>query len=176
MPARKTLIGPLSLVYIGPGPLLDEDLDEDVLKRIVARRSQGGFFEFNQPKTFVACRRSYEPSAPFTVTFSLTFKDAHDDVIKLARGIQIADDTDADDPPGSATYCILLIGPHRSTKRNYLIPRCQTVNPVTDNFQKKASYSQSIQFSMEGVDVNDPPYYRDTVAELVELMGDRSPL
>lgn len=174
---KRSLVGPLSRIYVGPGPMSDEDLEDNVLKRIIATRTKGGFLTVEQPKQFVAVRRSYLPSGAAVLNFNLTFQDALEDVIKLAKGIQISDDTNINDPAGSATYTMLLIGPHPNLlTRNYLIHACQTVSPITDNFEKLSPYNQPITFSYQEVDPNLPMYSQGTAAELAALLAGRSPI
>lgn len=154
----------------------DEDLDDNVLKRVIASRTKGGFHNLDTPKQFAACVNGYIESGPSVLTFTLTFREALEDVVKLARGIHISDDTDINDPPGNAKYTLLLLGPDLSSRRNYLIPCCQTLNPITDNFEKRTSYNQTINFAWQEADPNIQLEYMGTAAELKTILGARSPI
>lgn len=80
------------------------------------------------------------------------------------------------DDPGNQRYTLLCVSNDISTKSSFLFPVIRTEKTYSQNFAKTGPTEITVSFIAENRDSSQNLVVQDTLADLVTILGGRSPI
>jgi hypothetical protein len=148
---------------------------EDVLFQVPTIRSRGAVIKESYPTEFVQVFGNRIQSDYHTVGLTLTFISSDLITTLLARGVSVFGTSNTPCPSAANQYSILLVSPNSATQTSYYFPAINSLSNYSVGFKKDAVYELEINFQAQARDFNTILFYRDTLPNLVSVMGSRSP-
>jgi hypothetical protein len=168
MPSIPLSVFAFSAIYIG-------DYDSSaVLTFVPEMRTNGARLLEVSPSTFEQSQGNNVTSGNHVYTVELSF--VSDDTLteNIARGLSV-NSTNPNGPPGNNQYSLLLLAPDPTLSSNYYFPKIWTLRTIENIYSKTAPTVTNVTFSTEDRNPNTILYYQDTVANLIPIMGSKSP-
>lgn len=163
------IIGPVSAIYVG------DFAGVTALTQIPCTLTQGGRFLFEIPEQFEQQEQNSVQSGPFQLTYELTFFPCPE-AERMANGNPIGA-ANIHTPSGFAKYSILFLAADEDAAESVYVPVCYAKKRYAKGRQKTDTTSVPLIFTWQGRNrfATPLPYYEDTAANLVSVMGLRSP-
>lgn len=102
-----------------------------------------------------------------------TFYGDSDTLLKLSRGISLSDS--ADSAPEFTTYSLLLVYPDDTANSSWYFPQVRVVHNTPLNYSKDAATVLPLNFIWQDRDRYNTIFYKDTIDNLIPIMGSKSP-
>lgn len=102
-----------------------------------------------------------------------TFLGDSDTLLKLSRGISLSDSVDS--APEFTTYSLLLVYPDDTANSSWYFPKVRVVHTTPINYSKTEATVLPLTFIWQERDRYIPIFYKNTIDNLIPIMGSKSP-
>ena len=181
MPTQFVPIGALSGVYVGNAG------SSQKLVRLGANRSTGSKFKSAVEQRYLPVIQEPAQVGDATLSFALTFVPDFLDptffiqgvwsnlVMRLAKGNSLEGSVADDAASTFQRFSILMLGPDEDSLHNYWVPVCWSDKEMNTNFDKDRMSITPINFMWQNRNAKVQPYRSGTKAQLITIIGSRSP-
>ena len=168
MPIIPYLIGPMAKIYVGTYG------STDVLTEIMVPTTGTINVTETLPEQFAPGLQVTLQSGLHEIQATAVFYGADETVIKLVRGIDLADSVDG--PPEFTNYSVLLLHPDENAKASFFIPRARVVHNMPLNFDKRQVTQIPVTFLWQDRNRYNDIFYMNDYDTLAAIMGSVSPI
>lgn len=170
MASIPVILFPFAAVYVG-----DASASSTPLQLVTATRTKGAKIAELLPSTFENALGNAVQSGNHLMRVTLIFLGDDDMAIRLSRGLSVGA-SDINGPMSQTLYSLFLQSPQPGIKSSYYFPNMRTERVVELTYSKTEATALQVTFIGENRDVTVNLHYKKKDADLISIMGAKSPI